>query len=299
MKNTIIIFSLLFLATLFVANAQKSKNIIASGAKVEKLADGFSFTEGPAVDQKGNVYFTDQPNDRIWIWSVDGKLSEFGSFGRANGMYFDRDGRLLTCSDRDNELWSVGMDGSHTVLVADFDGKKLNGPNDLWVHPKNGGIYFTDPLYQRNYWTRDHAMQQEGEYVYYLKPDRKTVVKVDTDLKKPNGIIGTPDGKKLYVADIGDSKTYVYDIQPDGALANKKLFCSMGSDGMTIDNKGNIYLTGRGVTVFNSKGEKIEHIPIEANWTANICFGGKDMKTLFITASQNLYGLRMNVKGVK
>ena len=298
MKTRIIFFSLIFLVTSFVANAQKSKTIIASGAKVKKLADGFSFTEGPAVDKKGNVYFTDQPNDRIMVWSVDGKLSEFGSFGRANGMYFDRDGRLLTCSDMDNELRSVGMDGSFTVLIKNFDGKKLNGPNDLWVHPKNGGVYFTDPMYKRNYWTRDPAMQQEGEYVYYLKPDRKTVVKMATDLKKPNGIIGTPDGKKLYVADIGDNKTYVYDIQPDGTLANKKLFCSMGSDGMTIDHQGNIYLTGRGVTVFNSKGEQIEQIPVEAKWTANVCFGGKDMKTLFITASECLFGLRMNVKGV-
>ena len=298
MKNTIIIFSLLFSVS-FVAGAQKNKSIIASGAKVELLADGFSFTEGPAVDKKGNVYFTDQPNDRILLWSVDGMLSEFGSFGRANGMYFDRDGRLLSCSDMDNEIRSIAMDGTHTVLVADFGGKKLNGPNDLWVHPKNGGVYFTDPLYRRNYWTRDPAMQQEGEYVYYLKPDRKTIVKVDTDLKKPNGIIGTPDGKRLYVADIGDSKTYVYDIQPDGTLSNKKLFCSMGSDGMTIDNQGNIYITGNGVTVFNAKGEQIEHIPIEARWTANICFGGKDMKMLFITASQCLYSLRMNVKGVR
>ena len=299
MKNKIIIISFLFLATSFVANAQKkNKSIIATGAKVEKLADGFSFTEGPIADKKGNVYFTDQPNDKILIWSVNGKLSEFGSFGRANGMYFDRDGRLITCSDMDNQLWSVGMDGSHTVLVADYGGKKLNGPNDVWVNPKNGGVYFTDPLYKRPYWKRDPAMQQEGEYVYYLKPDRKTLVKVATDLKKPNGIIGTPDGKKLYVADIGDSKTYVYNIQPDGTLAGKKLFCSMGSDGMTIDSQGNIYLTGNGVTVFNSKGEQIEHIPVEARWSANVCFGGKDMKTLFITASQNLYSLRMNVKGV-
>ncbi|MDR1153498.1 MAG: SMP-30/gluconolactonase/LRE family protein [Bacteroidales bacterium] len=292
-----IIFCLIFFAAPFVVMAQKGKSIIVSGARVEKLADGFSFTEGPTVDRKGNVYFTDQPNDRILVWSVDGKLSEFGSFGRANGMYFDKDGRLLSCSDMDNEIWSIGMDGAHTVLVTAFDGKKLNGPNDLWVHP-GGGIYFTDPLYKRSYWTRDPEMQQEGEYVYYLEPNRKTIVKVATDLKKPNGIIGTPDGKKLYVADIGDNKTYVYDIRPDGSLADRKLFTPMGSDGMTIDNKGNVYLSGKGVTVFDSKGEKIEHIPVEANWTANICFGGKDMKTLFITASQCLYSLRMNVKGV-
>ena len=297
MKKVIIVISLSMLFIL--ANAQRTRSIIVSGANVEKLADEFSFTEGPIADRKGNVYFTDQPNDLVYIWTVGGKLEKFGSFGRANGMYFDRDGRLLTCSDMDNQLWSVGMDGSHTVLVADFNGKALNGPNDVWVNPKTGGIYFTDPLYRRNYWTRDPAMQQEGEYLYYIKPECKTVVIADKEYVKPNGIIGTPDGKKLYVADIGDNKTYVYDIMPDGSLVNKKLFTSMGSDGMTIDKKGNIYLTGRGVTVFNSKGEQIEHIPVDARWTANVCFGGKNRKTLFITASQGLYSLKMKVKGVK
>ena len=282
-----------------VAGAQEAGGIIAPGAKPEKLADGFAFTEGPIADKGGNVYFTDQPNDRVHIWSTDGKLTTFGSFGRANGMFFDRDGRLLTCSDMDNQLWSVGMDGAHTIIVADHAGKRLNGPNDVWVQPADGGIYFTDPLYKRPYWTRDPEMQQEGEYLYYLKPDRKTLLKADTDLKKPNGIVGTPDGKLLYVADIGDSKTYAYDIQPDGLLANKRLFCAMGSDGMTIDKDGNVYLTGKGVTVFNAKGEQIAHIPIDAGWTSNACFGGKDMKTLFITASQFLFSLRMNVEGVR
>jgi gluconolactonase len=162
-----------------------------------------------------------------------------------------------------------------------------------------GGIYFTDPMYKRPYWTRDPAPQQEGNNVFYLKPDRKTLLKVDPDLKQPNGIIGTPDGKKLYVADIGDNKTYVYDIQPDGLLANKRLFCALGSDGMAVDKEGNVYLTGKGVTVYNAGGEKIEHIPVEAGWTANVCFGGKDMKTLFITASQYLFSLRMNVEGAR
>ena len=251
------------------------------------------------LSDKGNVYFTDQPNDKILIWSTDGKLSTFlENTGRANGLYFDRNGGLLSCSDMDNELWSIDKEGNHTVLITDFNGKKLNGPNDLWIHP-NSGIYFTDPLYKRDYWTRSSEMQQEGQYVYYLYPDRKTVIKVATDLVQPNGIIGTPDGKQLYIADIGANKTYVYDILPDGSLTNRKLFTSLGSDGMTIDNEGNIYLTGRGVTVFNPEGEQIEYIPVEANWTSNVCFGGKDMKTLFITASQYLYSLRMNVKGVR
>ena len=294
-----IFFLTLLSVVVSTATGQSNKPIIAPGAKVEKLADGFSFTEGPAVDKKGNVYFTDQPNDRIMKWSTDGKLSVFlDKTGRANGMYFDKKGNLLACSDMENEIWSFNPKGEHTVLVTDYNGKKLNGPNDLWIRP-DGGIYFTDPLYVRNYWTRDPKMQLEGEYVYFLSPDRKTITPVDTDIEKPNGIIGTPDGKLLYVADIKAGKTYVYEIQKDGSLTNKKLFAEMGSDGMTIDSEGNIYLTGRGVTVFNPKGERIERIPVEAGWTANVCFGGKDMKTLFITASQNLYSLRMNVKGVK
>jgi gluconolactonase len=297
-KNKILL-SLFLILFSFSTFAQKPKSLVAPGAKIEKLADGFSFTEGPAADKKGNVYFTDQPNDKILIWSTDGKLSTFlENTGRANGLYFDRNGGLLSCSDMDNELWSIDKEGNHTVLITDFNGKKLNGPNDLWIHP-NSGIYFTDPLYKRDYWIRSPEMQQEGQYVYYLYPDRKTVIKVATDLVQPNGIIGTPDGKQLYIADIGANKTYVYDILPDGSLTNRKLFTSLGSDGMTIDNEGNIYLTGRGVTVFNPEGEQIEYIPVEATWTSNVCFGGKDMKTLFITASQYLYSLRMNVKGVR
>ncbi|MDH6313142.1 gluconolactonase [Parabacteroides sp. PFB2-10] len=297
MKKAMVLISISFMSSSFFACGQTS--LVAPGAKVEKLADGFRFTEGPAVDAKGNVYFTDQPNDRILLWSTEGKLSVFmENTGRANGMYFDREGKLLTCSDMDNELWSISRDGSHTVILTDYEGKKLNGPNDLWVRP-DGGIYFTDPLYARDYWTRDPAMQQEGQYVYYMTPDRKKVFRVDTELEQPNGIIGTPDGKLLYVADIRARKTYVYEIGSDGRLSNKKLFTEMGSDGMTIDEKGNIYLTGRGVTIFDPQGEQIGHIPVEAGWTANVCFGGKDMQTLFITASEYLYSIRMNVKGVR
>lgn len=300
MKKGIVYVCLLLAFGCLSVHGQTLESLIAPGATLERLADSFSFTEGPAVDSEGNVYFTDQPNDRIWIWTVDGKLSLFSDqTGRANGLYFDRQGNyLLSCSDMDNELWRIDKEGNHTVLVTDFNGKKLNGPNDLWVHPQ-GGIYFTDPMYKRDYWTRDPEIQQEGQYLYYLSPDRKSVRRVDTDLKQPNGLIGSPDGKTLYVADAGDRKTYVYTIQPDGSLSDRRLFTAMGSDGMTMDETGNIYLTGRGVTIFNPAGEQIGQIPVEARWTANICFGGKDMKTLFITASQYLYRLQMNVKGVR
>jgi len=297
------IFHCIRLLTLFAVAAAcrgADSSIIASGAKLEKLGGGYSFTEGPAVDKDGNVFFTDQPNDRIVKW--DAKTGEFSDWlkpaGRSNGTYFDKDGNLIACADEKNELWSISPDKKITVLVKDFSGKLLNGPNDLWIRP-DGGIYFTDPLYKRDYWKRDPAKQQDGEHVYYLTPDHKNVTRVTTDLKQPNGIIGTPDGKTLYVADIGANKTYAYDINKDGTLANKRLFCNLGSDGMTIDNEGNVYLTGRGVTVFDKTGKQIEHIDVKEPWTANITFGGKDRDLLFITASKNVYGIKMRVKGAR
>ncbi len=271
--------------------------VIAPGAKVELLASGFKFTEGPACDKKGNVYFTDQPNNRIMKWSTSGKLSTFlQPAGRANGLSFDRKGKLWACADEKNQLWRISSNRKHNVMVKDYGGRLLNGPNDVWIRP-DGGVYFTDPFYRRDYWKHEKS-EQDVQAVYFLDPKQKRLIRVVDDLKQPNGIIGTPDGKILYVADISAQKTYKYDIWPNGSLSKNRLFCEMGSDGMTIDSEGNVYLTGKGVTVFDPSGKRIEHIPIDAPWTANVCFGGKDRQTLFITAMQNLFGLRMQVKGV-
>lgn len=280
-----------------VASESKTAGVIAPGEKAVLLASSFKFTEGPAADAEGNVFFTDQPNDRICKWSVDGKLTDFMKpAGRSNGMFFDKQGNLWTCADMNNELWKIDPQGKVTVVVRNYQGKLLNGPNDLWIAP-NGGIYFSDPLYKRDYWTRNPAMQQDGQHVYYLAPGATEPVRVTTDLTQPNGIRGTPDGKLLYVADIGARKTYRYKINPDGTLSDKTLFCSMGSDGMTMDNEGNVYLTGRGVTVFNPEGKQIDQIPIDKGWTANVAFGGKNRDTLFITASDSLYAIKTRVKG--
>src|SRR5262249_39780062 len=146
------------------------------------------------------------------------------------------------------------------------------------------------------YWQRG-PKEQDQEATYFLSPDGKTVTRVTDDLKQPNGIIGTPDGKTLYVSDIRAGNTFAYDIQNDGSLTNKRLFCKLGSDGMTIDEQGNVYLTGRGVTVFDKDGKKIEHIDVPEGWTGNVCFGGPDKKTLFITASKGLYAMKMQVVG--
>ena len=289
---------IILLPLIFALTACQNGNIVNPGAKVTKLAEGFEFTEGPACDAQGNIFFTDQPNDRILKYSVDGKLSIFMQpSGRSNGLYFDKEGFLWACADEHNQLWRIGPDKNVTVILKDYQGKLLNGPNDAWIRP-DGGLYFTDPLYKRPYWKRG-PMEQDCHGVYYLSPDRKKLIRVIDDFKKPNGIIGTPDGKTLYVADIGAGKTWSYTIKKDGTLKDKKLFCNMGSDGMTIDNRGNIYLTGKGVTVFNKSGQQISHIPVNEPWAANVCFGGKDRRSLFITAGKRLYNIWMRVKGVR
>ena len=264
-------------------------SVVAEWAKVEKLAGGFKFTEGPVADANGNIYFTDIRNNRIHKWSVDGKLSTFHEdSGGANGLFLDKNGNLFACEEGRRELVSIASDGKETVLADKYDGKKLNSPNDLWIDLK-GGIYFTDPRYG------DRAsMEQKGECVYYLSPDRKNLIRVIEDLARPNGIIGTPDGKTLYVADHGASKTFVYTINEDGTLSNKKLFAAEGSDGITMDNEGNIYLTNSVVAVFNKAGEKIESIEVPEQ-PSNVSFGGKDKQTLFITARTSLYTVRMRV----
>ncbi|MEO7101174.1 MAG: SMP-30/gluconolactonase/LRE family protein [Luteolibacter sp.] len=273
----------------------------APGGELKLVADGYKFTEGPAVDSKGNVYFTDQPNDRILKWSADtGKVTDFlQPAGRANGLYFDRQEKLIACADEKSELWRIDpQTKKHTVLLDKFDKKVLNGPNDVWVDPA-GGMYFTDPFYKRDYWQGRGKPDQEKERVFYLPKGATAPVIAEDMLAQPNGIIGSSDGKLLFVADIGAKKTYQYEIGRDGALTNRKLFCEMGSDGMTRDSAGNIYLTGKGVTVFDKDGKKLGEIPINKSWTANVCFGGKDMKTLFITAMDSLYSLEMSVPGTR
>ena len=295
----------LFLSISLITNAQQAKEeifdslkLIGTKAKLIKVSGQFTFTEGPAVDKKGNIYFTDQPNDKIWKYDINGKLSMFmDKTGRSNGLYFDKNGNIISCADNKDELWRISPDKKVTVLLSNYDGHRLNGPNDLWIDAK-GGIYFTDPYYQREYWDRKQP-EIDGQKVYYLAKGKKEAVIVDDQLKQPNGIVGTPDGKTLYVADIGDWKMYKYHINEDASLSDRELLFPQGSDGITLDNKGNIYVTGKGVTIYNKDGVKIGHIPVPGDWTANVCFGGRDRKTLFITAKESVYIIKMNIKGVE
>ena len=277
----------------------KAQNIISAGAELTLVAEEYEFTEGPAVDKKGDVYFTDQPNDRIVKWdaSTNSVSDWMKPSGRSNGLYFDHDGNLLSCADEKNELWRIDMEKNATVLVGDFEEKLLGGPNDLWVDP-NGGIYFTDPLYNRPWWEPTEN-RIDKRRVYYVTPSIGAVKIVAENFVMPNGIIGSADGKTLYIADIGDKKTYVYTIKEDGMLSERKLFCALGSDGMTLDHHGNVYLTGDGVTVFDQNGKQIKHIAVPEKWTANVTFGGPQQNILFITAMDSVYTLEMDVHGVR
>lgn len=293
MNKKWISFLLLFVLAYSCGCRAQTASVVATGAKVEKLAGGFAFTEGPAADPNGDIYFSDIPNNRIHKWDVEAKkLSTFReNSGGSNGLYFDKKGWLLACEGSGRRLVSICPKCKVTVLADEYDGKKFNSLNDLWITPK-GGIYFTDPRYGN----RD-GMEQDGEHAYYMTPDRKKVIRVIDDMVRPNGVIGTPDGKTLYVTDNAGKKTFSYKIGKDGTLSNKKLFAEEGSDGMTIDNQGNVYLTTNAVKVYNKKGELIQTIEVPEG-PANVTFGGKDKKTFFITARTALYAVKMRVKGV-
>ena len=276
------------------------QSVVAPGAEVIKLADGFGFTEGPIANSKGDVFFVDDPNCKIHAWSVsEKKCSVFvHESAHANGMYFDKNDILYVCEGGTGSIVCYTPNGMRTVVANKFGVRHFNKPNDLWIDPK-GGIYFTDPVYGQAF----HDVQG-GEHVYYIFPDRSKIIRVievsgkEGDFVKPNGVIGTPDGKLLYVADIGGKTVYRYNIQPDGTLTDKQPFAPVAVDGMTVDEKGNIYLTEADVIVYCPEGTEIERIKVPER-PANVCFGGKDFKTLFITARKGFYSVDMNVRGAK
>ncbi len=298
-------------------------DLLAPGAKLDTLGKGYGFTEGPAVDKHGNVFFTDQPNDKIYKWTATtGQITTFlTGTGRSNGMAFDKDGNLIACADLHGELWKIRPNGTHEVLVNNYKGKLLNGPNDVWINPKTGGMYITDPIFPRPYWEpgdpriqawppthSEQAATGKGGHVYYLAPGSHTLVRVTTSAEWdadswPNGVVGTPDGKKLYVNKwAGDNLggTWVFDINPDGTLSNMHKFINMGGDGMSMDNKGNIYISnGLGVNVFCPQGDQVLTIATGGGATNNV-FAGPNEKTLFITGPvDRVTAIRMKVKGVE
>ncbi|MDP2338871.1 MAG: SMP-30/gluconolactonase/LRE family protein [Bacteroidota bacterium] len=291
-----LIFTLFCISVTTVSSQKNNQKLIEKGAIVIKAGGGYLFTEGPSVAPDGRVFFTDQPNDKIDVWNENGNITTFMQpCDRSNGTYFNKKGELVACADLHNRLVIITSDKQMNTIAENYNGQPLNAPNDLWIAP-NGGIYMSDPYYHRDYWEPGRKELQDLRGVYYLNPEGK-VIRVISDYKQPNGLIGTPDGKTLYVSDINDGKIWKYTINNDGSLSNKTFFAPEGSDGMTIDNQGNVYLTNKTVSVFNSKGENIAKIEVPEQ-PSNVCFGGKKRNILFITARTSVYTLKMKVKGV-
>lgn len=262
---------------------------VTLAAKLAPVAGRYEFAEGPATDPNGNVYFSDINAGKIFKWSSDGRVTVWrDGLNKPNGLAFDSAGNLIACEGGNGRLIAINPKGQITVLADQYNQKRFNEPNDLWIDPQ-GGIYFTDPAYQLQ-------VVQTGEFVYYLSPDRSQITRVISDLVRPNGIVGTEDGKTLYVADHGAGKTFVYTVNADGTLANKRLFAPCGSDGMTLDTQGNLYLTTlTGVQVYAADGKHLRDIPTPEQPT-NVTFAGEKGQTLFITARTAVYTQQMSAE---
>jgi gluconolactonase len=270
------------------------QSVVAPGANLEKLPATFVFTEGPVADREGNFFFSDALDQKIYEWTTNGALSVFWEDPKSSvGLDFDTAGNLIAASNPAHAILSIDMKTKRTTVVADScNGKPLNSPNDVWCDPK-GGVYFTDPRFMK----LPFPKEQDVEGVYYISPDRKRITRVIGDLRQPNGVVGTPDGKHLYVDDTPAKQTYVYTINPDGTLTDRRLFVSAGLDGMALDTQGNVYIVAKGVDVYTPDGKMIENIPVTPDPT-NVAFGGSDGRTLFITARTVCYTLRMRIPGV-
>ena len=288
----------------FTARAadEEGKGIPGIGpvGKIVKLHSGFKFTEGPAADREGNVYFSDIPNERIHKVDKDGKLSIFREkSNRANGLMVNAKGEIVAC-EMAGRVVAISSDGKKVRVLADnFEDKPFNAPNDL-VIDKQGGVYFTDPSFGAK-----KPLPQGKTGVYYIAPDGKVTRLID-DLGLPNGVKLSPDEKTLYVIPTGPAEMMAYPVEAPGKLGKGRVFCKLqgkdskkgtGGDGCTIDTKGNLYITSQiGVQVFNPEGNFLGNITFPEQ-PANVTFGGSDMKTLYVTARSSLYTVPMEAAG--
>jgi sugar lactone lactonase YvrE len=273
--------------------------ILTPDARVEKVAGGFKFTEGPVWHPDGFLLFSDIPANIIYQWQPGQNTKIFRQpSGNANGNTLDRSGRLVT-AEHGNRRLSLTQNGEIVTLVQEYRGKRLNSPNDLVVR-SDGSIYFTDPPYGIS------SQQEElGFYgVYRLAPDGMLTLLVD-DFLRPNGIVLSPDETKLYVNDSERGHIRVFDIQSDGMLANGRVFARLkppsdkgAADGMKVDIQGNIYSTAPGgVWIFSPNGDFLGMIETPEVAT-NLAWGDRDRKTLYITANTSLYRIRLKNSGI-
>jgi gluconolactonase len=280
------------------------RQLVADDARVEKLVTGMKFTEGPVWITRGGggfLIFSDIPANRLNEWNNAAGMTAFRKDSRnANGNTIDREGRLISCEHATRRVVRLEHEqGTITVLADKFEGKRFNSPNDVVVK-SDGSVWFTDPTYGT---PQGEPKEIDGRYVYRVDPETKQVTKVADGFDQPNGLCFSPDEKRLYVADSDKPRHIrVFDVQVDSTLSNGRVFCTIDKgipDGIRCDEKGNVWSSaGDGVQVFAPDGKLIGRIPVPESPT-NLCFGGAEGKTLFITAWTSLYAIPTNVRGAK
>lgn len=286
--------------------AEEPTSLVATGAEVKKLAGEMQFVEGPVwLPTKNRLVFSDIPAGKLMQWSEADGLSVYRQCDQANGNILDLQGRIVSCQHRARNVVREEKDGTITVLADKFEGKRFNSPNDVAVR-SDGTLWFTDPP-----WGLNQPPELPGHWVYKLDPESGKVEVLIKDLAMPNGIVFSPDQTRLYVADTGGHTkhpdpafhdmapgVHCYDVTPEGKLGSKRFTIPQGSDGMTVDVEGNLYTTDGDVHIFDPDGKPLGRIDIPEG-PANVCFGGDEFQTLFITARTSLYGVKMKVAGAK
>jgi len=282
-------------------------DIVPKGSKLEKIATGFMFTEGPVWDASNKcLFFSDIPANKMRKWSEAKGVELFREpSGKSNGLTFDKQGRLIACEHANRRVSRTEKDGTIVTIADSYNGKKLNSPNDVVVK-SDGSIYFTDPPYGL---TAEFGNLGEQELpfqgVYRLSPDGKTLTLLIDDFDRPNGLAFSPDESLLYIDDTERVHVRVFDVKPDGTIANGRIFADLKDDaegnvdGMKVDSEGNVYVTGPGgISIFDPSGKKLGIIEMP-EVSANLAWGEDDWKTLFITASTSVYRIRLNVTGIR
>ena len=267
----------------------------------ELVATGFEFTEGPVWHPDGYLFLSDIPAHRIFKLTPDGTSEVFREpSGGANGLTFDRQGRLIACEYHSRRVSRTESDGAISVLADSYHGKRLNSPNDVVVK-SDGSIYFTDPFYG---FPADQERELDFQGVYRIGPDGAITLLVD-DFGVPNGLAFSPDERILYIDDSRHQHVRAFDVLSDGSLANGRILIDMradargAADGMKVDISGNLYVTGAGGTwVISRSGEHLETI-VTPELPENCAFGGPDHKTLFIAARTSIYSVRLSIAGAQ
>jgi gluconolactonase len=309
--RTILLHFIAVVCLWFTASAQEPRvfelqalspklwDLVDHDAKLETVATGFGFTEGPMWDAAGFLYVSDETINKIFRVYPDGKKEEVIALGDPDGNTFDREHRLIDCASVLRAIIAVTPDGKYKILADHYDGKKLNSPNDVIVGP-DGALYFTDP-------TMDLVAGEKQEIPFqgvYRLDDKGNVRLLTKDLAQPNGLAFSPDGKSFYVDDSEKRNIRVYDVASDGTLSHGHIFGEEPGakhegvpDGIKVDKSGNLFVTGpKGIWIWDAKGNHLGTIALPEQ-PANLAWGDKDYRTLYITATTSVYRLEMKTQG--